>query len=136
MSPISLFFVVILVVFVGVSVGGRCIVKVLLSMYGCCFVVVVFLFCFCFDIVSCLSSLLLLSLLSSSLLFLCLLLSSWLILLLLLCYFKYSTDSVCVCVCVRACVRACACSRRFVSQCSVLCFVMGYALQFTDIAHE
>ena len=55
------------------------------------------------------------------------------------------TLCVCVCVCVRACVRACvlACVLACVRAC-VLCvefglvlyFVMGYVLQFGEIAHK
>ena len=53
---------------------------------------------------------------------------------------------VCVCVCVRACVRARArlcvsmCARALAKVCFdcvlVLCFVMGYMLQFGEIADK
>ena len=41
---------------------------------------------------------------------------------------------VCACVCVHVCV--CACARASLFGCSILCFVMGYVLQFGEIAHK
>ena len=46
----------------------------------------------------------------------------------------YPVDCVCVRVCVHACMHVC--SQKFVLTVLVFCFVMGYVLQFGEIAHK